>query len=195
MGLSQTITQNQQRTFDPPEIIDLKDYKLDCNVEWPDFLTTEWISYCGVGGLLNSDGGIVDGESEDGCIQYRLYTFTVTDSCGNSDKETTRVSREYDLTIPEIDDIADYQLEKCNEAWPKSLFTKWTDNCTDGGDIESDEGIADGESEDGCIQYRLYTFTVTDSCGNSDTETTRVSREYDMTNPEITDLEDYQLAT
>ncbi|PTM07103.1 MAG: hypothetical protein DA407_10845 [Bacteroidetes bacterium] len=179
-----------------PEITDLEDYQLaTCNASWPEYLSTTWTDNCATGGDIDSDEGVADGESADGCIQYRLYTFTVTDNCGNTATETTRVSREYDMTNPEITDLEDYQLATCNDTWPEYLITTWTDNCATGGDIDSDEGVADGESADGCIQYRLYTFTVTDSCGNSDTETTRVSREYDMTNPEITDLEDYQLAT
>ena len=189
---SQTSTQSQLRTFDPPEIIVVPPFQLEkCNEDWPKNLITEWISYCGVGGEVESDEGVADGESEDGCYQYRLYTFTVIDACGNSDTETTRVSREYDMTNPEIVDLVDYQLEKCNEDWPKSLFTTWTDNCASGGEIESDEGVADGEED--CTQFRLYTFTVTDNCGNTTTETTRVSREYDIIPPVINDVEDYTI--
>jgi len=171
-----------------PEIVDVDDYQLAaCNDPWPTLLTTDWTDNCSEGGTgIQSDGGVDDGESEDGCIQYRLYTFNITDDCGNSDEETTRVSREYDMTDPEIVDVDDYQLAACNDPWPTLLTTDWTDNCSEGGTgIQSDGGVDDGESEDGCIQYRLYTFNITDDCGNSDEETTRVSREYDMTDPEI----------
>ncbi|WP_250436887.1 T9SS type A sorting domain-containing protein [Hanstruepera flava] len=176
-----------------PEIVDVPDYQLaNCNDDWPAFLTTDWTDNCSAGGQgIQSDGGVDDGESEDGCIQYRLYTFTITDDCGNDDTETTRVAREYDMTDPEIVDVPDYQLANCNDDWPAFLTTDWTDNCSAGGQgIQSDGGVDDGESEDGCIQYRLYTFTITDDCGNDDTETTRVSREYDMIDPVITCPED-----
>ncbi|NND26865.1 MAG: hypothetical protein HKO00_12655, partial [Flavobacteriaceae bacterium] len=189
-----TVTRDYDET--DPEIADIPDYQLaTCNEDWPTKLDTTWTDNCSTGGDLESDGGVDDGESADGCIQYRLYTFTVTDDCGNSDTETTRVAREYDMTDPEIADIPDYQLATCNEDWPTVLSSSWTDNCSTGGAIDSDGGVDDGESADGCIQYRLYTFTVTDDCGNSDTETTRVAREYDMTDPEIADIPDYQLAT
>ncbi|NNL32200.1 MAG: T9SS type A sorting domain-containing protein, partial [Flavobacteriaceae bacterium] len=174
-----------------PEIADVPDFQLDtCNEDWPTKLTTTWSDNCAAGGSIDSDAGVPDGESADGCIQYRLYTFTVTDDCGNSDTETTRVAREYDETKPEIADVPDFQLDTCNEDWPTKLTTTWTDNCADGGSVESDAGVADGESADGCIQYRLYTFTVTDDCGNSDTETTRVAREYDMTDPVFINIPD-----
>ncbi len=195
-GNTATETTRVSREYDmtDPEITDIEDYQLEgCDQEWPQFLTTEWADNCSSGGSINSDEGVVDGNSEDGCIQYRLYTFTITDNCGNSDTETTRVSKELYISDPEIEDLADYSLESCNTDWPEFLISTWTGNCTNGGEIESDHGVDDGSSEDGCIQYRLYTFTITDNCGNTDTETTRVSREYDMTDPEITDIEDYQL--
>jgi hypothetical protein len=170
---SQTIIVND--TIEP-EIEDVPDYMLEaCNAPWPNYLTSTWSDNCDEGGEIISDEGVDDGQSEDGCYQYRLYTFTVTDSCGNTDTETTRVAREYDMTDPEIIDVPDYMLEICND------------------EIISDEGVEDGQSDDGCYQYRLYTFTVTDSCGNTDTETTRVTREYDMTNPEIVDIPNYML--
>jgi gliding motility-associated-like protein len=191
-GNSDTETTRVSREFDMvnPEISDIPDYILEgCNAPWPEFLTTNWMDNCSVGGSINSDAGVDDGTSDDGCTQYRLYTFTMTDSCGNSDIETTRVSKGYQG----ITDLQDYQLEGCNSVWPPFLTTNWTDSCTEGIDIESDNGVEDGNSEDGCIQYRLYTFTVTDSCGNINMETTQVSREIDITNPEIMNLPDYQL--
>ncbi|MCK0180663.1 hypothetical protein MWU50_15315, partial [Flavobacteriaceae bacterium S0862] len=129
------------------------------------FLNTTWTDNCSDGGNLQSDFGVDDGESEDGCYQYRLYTFTITDYCGNTDTETTRVARYFDVINPEIIDIADYSLPDCNSPWPEFLNTTWTDNCSDGGNLQSDFGVDDGESEDGCYQYRLYTFTITDYCG------------------------------
>ncbi|MFD2892797.1 hypothetical protein ACFS5J_12320, partial [Flavobacterium chuncheonense] len=140
-----------------PEIVDVSDYQLDnCNDDWPAFITTDWTDNCSAGGVgIQSDGGVDDGASADGCIQYRLYTFTITDDCGNSDTETTRVSREYDMTAPEIVDVPDYQLANCNDDWPAFITTDWTDNCSAGGlGIQSDGGVDDGASADGCIQYR-----------------------------------------
>jgi gliding motility-associated-like protein len=161
-----------------PEIEDIEDYQLEnCNEEWPEFLTTNWTDNCAAGGEIDSDEGVADGESEDGCIQYRLYTFTITDHCDNTDTETTRVSRAYDMTNPEIEDIVDYQLENCNEEWPEFLTTTWTDNCATGGEIDSDEGVVDDSISDETFQFKLYTFIITDECGNSDTETTLVKRE------------------
>ena len=65
-------------------------------------------------------------------------TLTVTDDCGNSDTETTTVTREYDVTDPEIVDVADYELVGCNTPWPAFLSSSWTDNCATGADLNSD---------------------------------------------------------
>ncbi|NNK86963.1 MAG: gliding motility-associated C-terminal domain-containing protein, partial [Flavobacteriaceae bacterium] len=132
---------------------------------------------CSDDGEIESDAGVDDGDSEDGCLQYRLYTFTVTDDCGNSSTETTRVTRTYDMTEPTIADLEDFTLEGCNADWPESLFTTFTDNCSEEGEIESDAGVDDGTSADGTIEYRIYTFEITDTCGNTATSTTLVSRE------------------
>ncbi|MDE0536831.1 hypothetical protein OU788_11490, partial [Tenacibaculum sp. L6] len=198
-GNSDTETTLVSRDYDmtDPEIVDVPDYKLEgCNTPWPANLTTDWTDNCAAGGQgIQSDGGVDQPDSADGCTQYRLYTFTITDDCGNSDTETTLVSRDYDMTNPEIVDVPDYKLEGCNTPWPENLTTDWTDNCAAGGQgIQSDGGVDQPDSADGCTQYRLYTFTITDDCGNSDTETTLVSRDYDMTNPEIVDVPDYKLA-
>ncbi|WP_162604174.1 T9SS type A sorting domain-containing protein, partial [Mangrovimonas spongiae] len=184
-GNDATETVRVSRMYDEtdPTIADIDDYMLDgCNTAWPESLDTTWSDNCSDGGSITSDGGVDDGS--DGCMQYRLYTFSVTDACGNDATETVRVSRMYDETDPTIADIDDYMLDGCNTAWPESLDTTWSDNCSDGGSITSDGGVDDGS--DGCIQYRLYTFSVTDACGNDATETVRVSRMYDETDPTIT---------
>ena len=158
-----------------PEIVDVDDYTLTgCNTPWPANLATSWTDNCTGGGNLNSDAG-VDGTTS-GCIQTRVYTFTVTDDCGNSDTETTTLSRKYNMTAPVILDVDDYTLTGCNTPWPANLATSWTDNCSGGGNLNSDAGV-DGTTS-GCIQTRVYSFTVTDDCGNSDSETTTLSRLY-----------------
>jgi hypothetical protein len=90
-----------------------------------------------------------------------------------------------DKTIPVIDDILDYALEGCNPVWPSVVTTSWSDNCDMGGTINGVEGDV-LISQDGCTQYRDYTFNVTDSClNNALPQVTRVSRHYDIIAPTI----------
>ncbi|MFK2821155.1 gliding motility-associated C-terminal domain-containing protein, partial [Flavobacteriaceae sp. LMIT009] len=178
----------------PPEIVTVEDYTLEgCNAEWPTYLSTSYTDNCDGDGIVMSAHGVDDGTSEDGCYQYRLYTFTATDECGNTTTSLTRLTRKYDVTPPEIVVVEDYMLEGCNADWPEHLTTTWTDNCDEGGELTSDEGVDDGTSEDGCYQYRLYTFTATDECGNTTSSSTRLTRKYDVTPPEIVVVEDYML--
>ncbi|NNK75530.1 MAG: hypothetical protein HKP42_05630, partial [Maribacter sp.] len=132
------------------QIVDIPDFELEgCNADWPKFLVTKWKDKCGGAGEINSDDGIFYGSSEDGCTEYRLYTFTLLDKCGNDSKETTVVSRDHDLSSPEIADLEDFKLVACNSPWPDFLETVWKDNCSNGGEIESDAGVDEGTSADG----------------------------------------------
>jgi len=166
-----------------PVILDLADYTLEgCNTAWPASVTTTWTDNCSQGGTITGVAGDVVTE---GCTQHRDYTFNVTDNCGNAAvTTTTRVTRQYDETKPVIADLADYTLEGCNAAWPASVTTTWTDNCSQGGTIT---GVAGDVVTEGCTQYRDYTFNVTDGCGNAAVATTtRVTRQNDGTAPAIT---------
>jgi hypothetical protein len=196
---TQTVTVSRKYDVLAPVVVDIPDYQLAaCNAPWPAMLTTTWTDNCGVGGQtsgsLNSDAGV--NVIVDACIQTRLYTFTATDDCGNTATQTVTVSRRSDLLAPVIVDIADYQLAACNAPWPAYLTTTWTDNCGIGGltsgSLMSDAGV--NVIVDACIQTRLYTFTATDDCGNTASQTVTVSRKYDVLAPVVVDIPDYQLA-
>ncbi len=131
---------------------------------------------------------------DDGCSQYRIYTFNVDDECGNAAEEVTvKVTRYYDETAPEITPLDDVNITVCNQDWPAAPTTTWTDNCSGGGTITGVSGpIMNGD--DGCSQYRIYTFNVDDECGNAAEEVTvKVTRYYDETAPEITPLDDVNI--
>uniref|UniRef100_UPI001CA74C9B T9SS type A sorting domain-containing protein n=1 Tax=Hanstruepera marina TaxID=2873265 RepID=UPI001CA74C9B len=108
----------------------------------------------------------------------RLYTFTITDDCGNDDTETTRVSREYDMTDPVITCPEDLP-RLCNDEFPP-LSATWTDNCSAGGTLNLDGPTRIVMSEDGCSQIGYYDFEVYDDCGNLGTETCTIIRDFDL---------------
>ena len=109
------------------------------------------------------------------CPETITRTYSATDGCGNI-VYCIQIITVNDTIDPEIEDVADYQLEGCAAEWPEFLTTTWSDNCSTGGNINSDAGVDKGSSTDGSIEYREYTFTVSDDCGNLNTETTQVSR-------------------
>ncbi|MEY8860089.1 hypothetical protein, partial [Tenacibaculum singaporense] len=81
-------------------------------------------------------------------------------------------TRQYDETAPVIADQDDIMLEECNQAWPEVVSTTWTDNCGIGGETSGNINGVAGEvmaGDDGCTQYRDYTFNITDDCGNQAT--------------------------
>src|SRR6185436_11298135 len=152
-------TRRVTRTFDQtvPQILDQADITLTgCNTDWPT-LTTTWTDNCSAGGNLTASMGAVQ-DSQDGCTQTRVYTFTVTDNCQNSDTETTTVTRVHDETVPQILDQADITLTGCNGDWP-TLTTTWTDNCSAGGNVTGIPGEVHS-SEKGCLQWRDYSFHI-----------------------------------
>ncbi len=166
----------------PPQIVDKPDYALaGCNPAWPN-LTTTWTDNCSAGGVIAASAGPVQ---TNGCSESRVYTFTVVDGCGNPDTETTTVTRSTDAANPEIVDLANYALPGCNAAWPTTLTTTWTDNCSGSGTVTATAGTV---TTNGCTQSRVYTFTKTDGCGNTDVETTTVTRTYDVTKPVFTNV-------
>ncbi|WP_300571152.1 HYR domain-containing protein, partial [Flavobacterium sp.] len=178
-----------------PVIVDKPDVILaGCNPAWPEVVSTTYTDNCDAAGSVNGVAGAVQ-TSQDGCTQYRDYTFNFTDSCSNAAlQQITRVSRHYDVTAPVIADKPDYSLSGCNAAWPEAVSTTYTDNCDAAGSINGIAGSVQ-TSEDGCTQYRDYTFNVTDSCLNGALQQiTRVSRHYDITPPQIQCPADLELS-
>jgi hypothetical protein len=121
------------------------------------------------------------------------YTYKIKDYCEQTAECTATFTVAPDKTAPEIKDIEDYMLEACNADWPLKLTTSWTDNCSAGGNIDSDGGV-NIESQDPCYQLRVYTFKVKDECGNEDTETVTVKRKWDKTVPVMEPIEDLVFA-
>jgi hypothetical protein len=188
-GNNNSATTTVTRTYDvtAPSINAPADFVLEvCNANWPE-LTANWSDNCSQGGVVVGVAGDV---TTNGCSQSRVYTFSVTDACGNNNSATTTVTRTYDVTIPSINAPADYVLEGCNAAWPTAVQATWTDNCSEGGIIN---GIAGDVTTDGCSQYRTYSFTVTDACGNTANASTVVTRFYNESNPVIQPIASYSL--
>ena len=164
----------------PPEIICAEDETLECVAQF-DFPQPSVDDNC-------SDVTItfVDSTSPIECGEYFTRTWTATDLCGNFNSCSQTITLVD--TNPTIIDVADYSLEGCTGDWP-TLTTTWTDNCSTGGDLIA---VAGDVSTLGCSQSRVYTFTVSDDCGNDAIATTLVSRTYDVTPPVMICPEDME---
>ncbi|NNJ83112.1 MAG: T9SS type A sorting domain-containing protein, partial [Flavobacteriaceae bacterium] len=112
----------------------------------------------------------------DGCRGTRTYTWTYTDCSGLSDDWVYTYTIE-DTINPEIVNLPEPE-PLCNDQFPPYLEAEWTDNCATGGPLQSGGPVI--TMLDTCTEQAVYTFYVEDDCGNSDTETVTVIREFDL---------------
>uniref|UniRef100_UPI00202951FD T9SS type A sorting domain-containing protein n=1 Tax=Hanstruepera flava TaxID=2930218 RepID=UPI00202951FD len=116
-----------------------------------------------------------EGPIADGCNYTQTWTANYTDPCGNMAEElsvtyTWIVDNDApEIDVPEMDPL-------CNDYFPESIDANWTDNCSDGGIVTGYIGnIVSSE----CQETADYVFTVTDACGNIETETLTLIREFE----------------
>ena len=148
----------------PPVIADKPDVVLEgCNPEWPAVVTTTYTD-CDAGGTIEGVAGEVQ-TSQDGCTQFRDYTFNFTDSCLNAAlPQVTRVSRHYDVTAPVLTCSVDQTID-CGSI-PVFVTPTATDNCTSSNDIVIVSGdVVIVNNADGSVTH-TKTWTATDDCGN-----------------------------
>ncbi|WP_141554150.1 hypothetical protein, partial [Tenacibaculum discolor] len=83
------------------------------------------------------------------------------------------VTRMYDEISPGYADQRDIHPEPTRRSSELVVSTTWTDNCGIGVEKSGSLNGVAGEvmaGEDGCTQYRDYTFNATDDCGNPASE-------------------------
>ncbi|WP_170110728.1 T9SS type A sorting domain-containing protein [Flavilitoribacter nigricans] len=174
-----------------PVIVDLPDDSIDgCATEWPTLKTT-WSDNCADGGEITAEMGPIETSEDDDCIQFRIYTFTITDACGNSATETTKITRDNSTTKPEVKDLPNFTIE-CGDDWP-DLETNWWDDCDGEGKVAGVPGPVKTDGYDLCKEYRIYTFKYVNGCGKYDEETTKVTRLNGSAQPEVKDLPNFTI--
>ncbi|MCC6972247.1 MAG: hypothetical protein IT434_18695, partial [Phycisphaerales bacterium] len=117
-----------------------------------------------------------------GCTQSRVYTFTKTDGCGNTDVETTTVTRTYDVTKPVFTSVPANVTVQCNNVPPVGNPVA-TDNCGTPGIVFNVETRTNGACPDSYSLIRRW--TATDACGNTKTATQKITV-VDNTKPTFT---------
>jgi hypothetical protein len=153
----------------PPQIIDIADVTLSgCNTTWPT-LTTNWSDNCSAGGVITGVAGTI---LNNGCSQSRVYTFSVSDACGNTDVETTTVTRSFDATIPIFTVIPANVTVQCNNV-PTPGTPTASDNCSTPTVVYNGETRTNGACPDSYTLTRRW--TATDACGNTRTATQRIT--------------------
>src|SRR5205085_1870128 len=109
-------------------------------------------------------------------------TWTVTDSCGNTGTNSQTITIRRDNTAPVINLTAAITVSSCNptQAQIDAAFgtASVTDNCSTGlvaiGTVQAETGT-------GCTRSVTKTWTVTDSCGNTGTNSQTITIRRDNT--------------
>jgi hypothetical protein len=101
-----------------------------------------------------------------------VYTFTKTDGCGNTDVETTTVTRTYDVTKPVFTNVPANVTVQCNNIPPVGAAVA-TDNCGTPTVVNNQEVRTNGACPDSYTLTRKW--TATDACGNTKTATQKIT--------------------
>jgi hypothetical protein len=110
-----------------------------------------------------------DASSLVGCIETTTRNYSVTDDCGNSILVAQTITRTVDTEPPVLNPPADLTVDCLAEVPPITNLT-YTDNCSGGGTVT---GTQTGPS--GSPLTIVYTWTVTDNCGNTTTESQTIT--------------------
>ncbi|MBC5993005.1 T9SS type A sorting domain-containing protein [Pontibacter sp. SD6] len=115
--------------------------------------------------------------SSNGCSRSQTMTFSATDACGNTATATRTVSWTVDTTAPVIT-VSSTPLTGSNCVAPTQAQLEAalgsataSDNCGNV-TVTASDGAVQGQ---GCYRSQTRTFTSTDDCGNTATETNTVS--------------------
>lgn len=135
---------------------------VSCYADVPAMVPLNWSDNCDGSGVLNGTE-VSDGLS---CPETITRTWTYTDGCGNTSTET-QVIVVHDQLAPVIDPApADVNVQ-CYADVPAMVPLNWSDNC-DGSGVLNGVEVSDGMS---CPETITRTWTYTDGCGNTATET------------------------
>ncbi len=111
------------------------------------------------------------------CPETLTRTYRVTDSCSNW-VEVTHLIRIFDSIAPVMDPAPADLVVSCYADVPAMTGLNWTDNCMGAGIAQGVE-VSSGTT---CPEVLTRTWTVTDTCGNTATETQTITI-HDQTAP------------
>jgi len=155
-----------------------------CYADVPPMDSLDWTDNClGSGTAIGTE--VSNGST---CPEVLTRTWTVTDTCGNTATEVQTITIN-DTIAPVIDPAPADLAIQCPSDLPPMVSLDWTDNCSGNGVLNGQE-VSDGLS---CPETITRTWTVSDGCGNTSTET-QVIVINDITPPTASNLPTLQLA-
>ncbi len=131
----------------------------------PPMVSLNWTDNCDGSGTV-SGTDMTDGAS---CPEIITRSWTYTDACGNTATETQSITVG-DIEAPMLD-ASPVDVTVCVGNVPPMVSLNWTDNC-DGNGTVSGTDMTDGAS---CPEIITRSWTYTDACGNTATETQSIT--------------------
>ena len=159
------------------------DLTVSCYADIPAMNGLNWTDNCLGTGVAQG----VEISSGTTCPEIFTRTWTVTDTCGNTTTETQTITV-HDQIAPVIDAAPADLTVQCSSQVPAMTALNWTDNC-DGSGVLNGTEVSDGQS---CPETITRTWTYTDGCGNTSTETQTIII-HDLIPPTASNLPAVQL--
>ncbi len=194
---SWTVTDNCGNTSTVSQIIVVHDFippamatapadvQVTCYADIPAMIGLNWFDNCDGAGV-HPGNEVTDGNT---CPETFTRTWTHTDGCGNSITET-QIVVVHDDVPPMINPAPADVTVQCYADIPAMVPLAWSDNC-DGAGILSGTEVSDGQM---CPETLTRTWTYSDGCGNTATETQTVII-HDTAAPTASPLPTIQVAT
>lgn len=160
------------------------DTTVACYADVPPMDSLSWTDNC-IGSGYAQGTEVSSGTT---CPEVLTRTWSVTDTCGNSEVQTQTITIN-DTTAPVIDPAPADLYVQCYEDVTPMVSLNWTDNCAGNGVLDGNE-VSDGLT---CPETFTRTWTYTDDCGNTSTETQTIVVN-DTIAPTADPLQDVQLS-
>ncbi len=153
-----TVNDTQAPVFNAPPAA----LAVQCSGDVPAMTNLDWTDNCdGLGNVAGSD--VSDGQT---CPETITRTWTYTDACGNTATETQIITVN-DTQAPVFNAPPAALAVQCSGDVPAMTNLNWTDNCDGLGNVAGSD-VSDGQT---CPETITRTWTYTDACGNTATET------------------------
>jgi len=135
---------------------------VQCIGDVPAMTSLGWTDNCdGSGSVTGND--VSDGQT---CPETITRTWTYTDACGNSSSVSQTIIV-HDTQVPVFSAPPANVTVECSGDVPAMINLGWTDNCDGSGSVVGND-VSDGQT---CPETITRTWTYTDACGNTATET------------------------
>jgi hypothetical protein len=182
-SVSDTVTYTWKADTTPPVLNDVpEDEDLGCNPTPPS-------CDAGVTATDNCDGAVdvtcTPGAITGDCDKSQTFTYSATDECGNMATDSVTYTWKVDTTPPVLNDVPEDEDLGCNPTPPScDAGVTATDNCDGAVDVTCTPGDITGE----CDKSQTFTYSATDECGNTATDSVTYTWKEDTTPPVLPTL-------